>query len=112
MLVAFDAASKQPNVAGLYAEGHVETRSSATLSLPSASIVREGDNAFAWRVNGEKLSKVALTLGDRDARTGAFILRGGLAEGDKVLRFPNATLKDGQVVHTGSGAVTAVVAEK
>ena len=112
VLVAFDAASKQPNVAGLYAEGHVETRSSATLSLPSASIVREGDNAFAWRVNGEKLSKVALTLGDRDARTGAFALRGGLAEGDKVLRYPGAALKDGQAVKSSGAAVTAVVAEK
>jgi len=112
VLVAFDDASKQPNVAGLYAEGHVETQTSATLSLPGASIVREGDNAFAWRVNGEKLSKVALTLGDRDARTGAFALRGGLVEGDKVLRFPNATLKDGQLVQTGTEAKAAMVVEK
>jgi RND family efflux transporter MFP subunit len=112
VLVAFDDASKQPNVAGLYAEGHVETQSSATLSLPGASIVREGDSAFAWRVNGEKLSKVALTLGDRDARTGAFALRGGLAEGDKVLRFPNAALKDGQLVRTGAEAKPALVVEK
>ena len=58
------------------------------MSLPGASVVREGDNAYAWRVNGEKLQKVALTLGDRDARTGAFALRGGLAEGDKVLAIP------------------------
>ena len=112
VLVAFDAGSKQPNVAGLYAEGHIETRSSAALSLPSASIVREGDNAFAWRVSGDKLQKVALTLGDRDARTGAFALRGGLAEGDKVLRYPGATLKDGQAVKSSGGAVSAVVAEK
>jgi membrane fusion protein, multidrug efflux system len=112
VLVAFDDASKQPNVAGLYAEGHVETQISATLSLPGASIVREGDNAFAWRVNGEKLSKVALTLGDRDPRTGAFALRGGLAEGDKVLRFPNATLKDGQLVQASAEAKPALVVEK
>ena len=112
VLVAFDDAKKQPNVAGLYAEGHVETRSSATLSLPSASIVNEGDSAFAWRVNGAKLQKVALTLGDRDARTGAFALRGGLAEGDKVLRFPNSTLKDGQAVQTGAEPKPAIVAEK
>ena len=112
VLVAFDDASKQPNVAGLYAEGHVETQTSATLSLPGASIVREGDNAYAWRVDGEKLSKVALTLGDRDARTGAFALRGGLAEGDKVLRFPNATLKDGQLVQAGAEAKPALVVEK
>jgi RND family efflux transporter MFP subunit len=112
VLVAFDEAKKQPNVAGLYAEGHVETRSVAALSLPGASIVNEGDSAFAWRVSGAKLQKVALTLGDRDPRTGAFALRGGLTEGDKVLRFPNATLKDGQDVETSAGSKPAIVAEK
>jgi len=112
VLVAFDESKKQPNVAGLYAEGHVETHSSATLILPSASIVNEGDNAFAWRVNGAKLQKVALTLGDRDPRTGSFALRGGLAEGDKVLRFPNSSLKDGQEVQTGAGAKPSLVVEK
>jgi RND family efflux transporter MFP subunit len=112
VLVKFDDAKQQPNVAGLYAEGRVETQSSAALSLPGASIVREGDSAFAWRVKGAKLSKVALTLGERDARTGAYAVRGGLVDGDKVLRFPNATLKDGQPVQAGGGAAPAVVAEK
>jgi membrane fusion protein, multidrug efflux system len=112
VLVAFDDSKKQPNVAGLYAEGHIETQSSATLSLPSASIVNEGDSSFAWRVNGAKLQKVALTLGDRDPRTGSFALRSGLAEGDKVLRFPNSTLKDGQEVQTAAEAKPALVVEK
>jgi hypothetical protein len=75
-------------------------------------VVREGDNAFAWRVTDAKLQKVALTLGDRDARTGAYTLKSGLAEGDKVLRFPNSTLKDGQPVTNGVEARPAVVAEK
>jgi len=112
VLVAFDEAKKQPNVAGLYAEGHVETQTTAALSLPSASIVNEGDSAYAWRVNGAKLQKVALTLGDRDPRTGSFALRGGLAEGDKVLRFPNASLKDGQELQTAAEAKPALVVEK
>jgi membrane fusion protein, multidrug efflux system len=112
VLVAFDDAKKQPNVAGLYAEGRIETQTSAALSLPGASIVREGDNSFAWRVKGGKLSKVAVTLGERDARTGAFALRAGLSDGDKVLRFPSATLKDGQEVQTGGGAKSALVVEK
>ena len=112
VLVAFDESKKQPNVAGLYAEGHIETRSSAALSLPGASIVNEGDSSFAWRVKDAKLSKVTLVLGDRDARTGAYALRGGLSEGDKVLRFPNATLKDGQEVQTGGAAKPALVVEK
>ena len=112
VLVSFDDAKQQPNVAGLYAEGHVETRSAASLALPSASVVREGDNAFAWRVNGDKLQKVALALGERDARTGAYSLMSGLAEGDQVLRFPNSTLKDGQAVATEVESKPAVVAEK
>ena len=112
VLVDFDDAKQQPNVAGLYAEGRVETRSAASLALPGASVVREGDNAFAWRVNGDKLQKVALTLGDRDARSGAYLLKGGLNEGDRVLRFPNTALKDGQEVISGSEPKPAVVAEK
>jgi RND family efflux transporter MFP subunit len=112
VLVSFDDASQQPNVAGLYAEGRVETRSTESLALPSSVIVREGDNAFAWQVHDSKLKKVALTLGERDARTGAYVLQSGLAEGDRVLKFPNSTLKEGRTVQTDSPGKTAVVAEK
>jgi multidrug efflux pump subunit AcrA (membrane-fusion protein) len=112
VLVSFDDAKQVPNVAGLYAEGRVETRSTAALSLPGASIVREGDNAYAWRVNDGKLQKVAVTLGERDARTGAYALRTGLAEGDKVLKFPNIALRDGQEVQRGEAPKPALVVEK
>jgi len=112
VLVSFDDAKQQPNVAGLYAEGRIETRTSETLTLPSASVVREGDNAFAWKINADKLQRVALKLGERDARTGSYVLVSGLAEGDKVLRFPNASLKDGQGVRSGEAPKPAVVAEK
>jgi RND family efflux transporter MFP subunit len=112
VLVSFEDAKQQPNVAGLYAEGRIETRSTAALALPDASVVREGDSVYAWKVNGDKLQKVALKLGERDARSGAWSLRAGLTEGDRVLRFPNNTLKDGQEVHTGDPAKPAVVAEK
>jgi membrane fusion protein, multidrug efflux system len=112
VLVAFDDARQQPNVAGLYAEGHVETRSVAALSLASASIVREGDNVFAWRVNDGKLQKVKLALGERDARSGAFALKSGLTEGDRILRFPNSALKEDQVVQSANPQKPTVVAEK
>ncbi len=110
VLVRFDDPSQQPNVAGLYAEGRIETTSAPKLMLPNASIVREGDNAFAWRVKDAKLQKVAIGLGERDARSGAFALQNGIAEGDQVLRYPNSTLKDGQPVQVGAAA--AVVADK
>jgi hypothetical protein len=112
VLVSFDDASQQPNVAGLYAEGRVETRSTQTLALPNSVIVHEGDNSFAWKVHEGKLKKVALTLGERDARTGAFALQAGLAEGDQVLKFPNPTLKEGRTVQASAPVKTAVVAEK
>ena len=112
VLVGFDDAKQQPNVAGLYAEGRIETRSAASLTLPAASVIKEGDSSFAWKVNGDKLQKVPLKLGERDARTGAYALASGLAEGDKVLRFPSATLKDGQDVRSPESTKPAVVAEK
>ena len=113
VLVAFDDAKQQPNVAGLYAEGRVESRTVASLTLPAASLVREGDNAFAWRIKNDKLQKVALTLGARDARTGAFAITNGLADGDTVLRYPGSTLKDGQSAKlAGTAQAARIVAEK
>ena len=87
---------KQPRLAGLYAEGRLETSATDALTLPASSIVREGDKAFAWRVKDGKLQKTALELGERDPRTGDFVLKGGLADGDAVIRHPSALLKDGQ----------------
>lgn len=112
VLVSFDDPKQQPNVAGLYAEGRVETESTATLALSTATVVREGDSAYAWVIKEGKLRKVALTLGERDARTGAYAIRSGLAEGDQVLRFPNVSLKEDQVVNFDVGNKAAVVAEK
>ena len=85
-----------PGVAGLYAEGRIEARSAALLTVPAASIQYEGDDAFAWRVRNGALQRVALDLGTRDERTGRYAVEGGLVEGDTVLRFPGSTLRDGQ----------------
>ncbi len=112
VLVRFADPKQQPNVAGLYAEGRVETQSTASLMLPNGAIVREGDNAYAWQVKDAKLHKAKLELGERDSRTGAYALRGGIAEGDQILRFPSSTLKDGQAVQTVGTNQPARVAEK
>ena len=98
VLVAFDDAKQQPNVSGLYAEGRVETRRTAALTLPPTAVVREGDAAFAWRVKDRVLQKVSLSVGDRDPRSGEFVLTGGVAEGDTVLKYPATTLQNGQAV--------------
>jgi RND family efflux transporter MFP subunit len=98
VLVTFDDVKQQPNVAGLYAEGRIETRRTAALTIPPSALVREGDNAFAWVVKGRAIQKTTLKVGDRDPRTGDFVLTDGLAEGDTLLRYPTATLQNGQAV--------------
>jgi RND family efflux transporter MFP subunit len=96
LLVSFADAEQMPGVTGLYAEGRIEARSTARLAVPAASILHEGDQAFAWRLKDGSLQRVALDLGARDERTGQYAVEGGLAEGDTVLRYPGSTLKDGQ----------------
>ncbi len=87
---------KQPKLAGLYAEGRLETTSKNSLTLPATAVVRDGDKSSAWRVKDNKLQKVELSIAERDARTGDYVVSGGVAEGDQVIRHPTATLKDGQ----------------
>jgi RND family efflux transporter MFP subunit len=98
---------KQPKLAGLYAEGRVETESASSLTVPATAIVRDGDSASAWRVKDSKLQKAPIALGDRDPRSGDFVVKGGLAEGDQVIRYPTALLKDGQVVQASSPGASA-----
>jgi RND family efflux transporter MFP subunit len=107
VLVSFVQGQQQPGIAGLYAEGRVETKQSEGHTLPPAIIVRDGDNAFAWKVNGGKLHKTALKLGDRDPRSGEYIVQTGLADGDQVLRYPSSSLHDGQPVNWGKSAQPA-----
>lgn len=107
VLVEFADAGQQPKLAGLYAEGWVETNTAAGLSLPSSSLVRDGDRTFAWRLSGDALQKVLLTLGERDARSGEFALKSGLQEGDQVLRYPTSSLHDGQAFVRAAAVPTA-----
>jgi RND family efflux transporter MFP subunit len=95
---------KQPRLAGLYAEGQLETQSRTTLTVPATAVVRDGDAASAFRVKENKLQKVALTIGERDARSGDIVVKGGLAEGDQVVRYPTALLKDKQPVQAAAPA--------
>jgi membrane fusion protein, multidrug efflux system len=101
---------KQPRLAGLYAEGRLETESATSLTIPATAIVRDGDKASAFRVRESKLQKVPLVLGDRDARSGDFVVNGGLAEGDQVIRFPTALLKENQPVQAAAPAKSSMAA--
>lgn len=108
VLVGF-ADSKQPRVSGLYAEGRIEAASSRTLMIPEAALVRNGDKAYAWRLKDGTLKKTSLDIGERDPRRGDFVVRSGLADGDKVVRNPISTLKDGQKVETVAAVAPAAI---
>ena len=108
VLVAFADAAAAPRVAGLYAEGRiVAAKTTQGLTLPASAIVHQGGQPFVWRVKNGTVAKVPVQLGDRDARSGEFPLKGGVAEGEQVLRNPGSTLADGQKVEFTSGTATA-----
>ncbi len=99
---------KQPKLAGLYAEGRLETQSRVSLTVPSSAVVRDGDKVSAYRVKDGKLQKVALKVGDRDPRSGDFVVVSGLDEGDQVIRYPNTALKEGQPVQAAAPAKSSM----
>lgn len=100
----------QPKLAGLYAEGRLETSSRTSLTVPASAVLRDGDKVSVFRLKDSKIQKVALSVADRDPRTGDYVLKSGLAEGDTVIRNPNTSLKDGQPVKladTGKSSMAA-----
>ena len=110
VVVAFAQPAKAPKVAGLYAEGRIAGGGAATARLPEASIVRDNGGAVVWRVREGRLARVPVQLGERDARTGDFDLKGGLADGDQILRNPGAALIDGQRVELPKAVAAAPAA--
>jgi len=88
----------QPSVSGLYAEGRVETSSSAVLILPASAMISNGDHTYAWQIKDGALKKKEVVLGQRDPRHGDYPIVSGLVDGDTVLRNPQSSLKDGEKV--------------
>jgi RND family efflux transporter MFP subunit len=106
VVVAF-AGNEMPRVAGLYAEGRIETGTTQVLTVPEGAVVRAGDATHVWRIKDQALQKVAVQLGERDARRGEFPVVSGLAAGDRILRAPGSTLVDGQKVEFAAAAAAA-----
>ena len=107
VLVAFAPGAQQPKVSGLFGEGRIEAETSQALMLAQSALVKSGDKAYTWRLKGNELKKVELAIGARDARSGNFEVRSGLAAGDVVLRNPNSSLKDGQKYQMSAARVAA-----
>jgi membrane fusion protein, multidrug efflux system len=112
VVVAFAEPTEAPRVSGLFAEGRVETGASQALTLPDAAIVRSGDGTAVWRLQGAQVAKVAVRLGERDARSGQWPVQSGLAAGDRLLRNPGSQLVDGQPVELVAAASAASAAAR
>jgi RND family efflux transporter MFP subunit len=97
----------QPKLAGLYAEGRVETDSASALTIPATALIKDGDKASAWRVKDNAVQKISVEVAERDPRSGNYVLKSGLASGDLLLRQPPTTLKDGQKVEMAASAPAA-----
>jgi RND family efflux transporter MFP subunit len=109
VVVAF-ADNAQPKVAGLYAEGRIDAKSSSALMLPESALVKAGDSAYTWRIKDKTLNKIPLVVGARDPRTGNVEIKQGLVAGDIVLRAPTSNLKDGQKVELPNALVASAAA--
>lgn len=108
--VVFADPGSAPQVAGLFAEGVVETGGTSVLMLPEAALVRAGEAVFVWKVAAQNISRWPVKLGPRDARSGAWPVLEGLMSGDRVLRNPGSNLRDGQRVEFAKPAVVAASA--
>ncbi len=102
---------KQPKLAGLYAEGRLEAQSRTSLTVPASAVVRDGDKMSVWRVQATKLQKVLLVIEERDLRSGDYVVKGGLAEGDRVIRYPTALLKDNQPVQAAGPSKSSTIVD-
>ncbi|MEO7273874.1 MAG: efflux RND transporter periplasmic adaptor subunit [Vicinamibacterales bacterium] len=72
-------------IAGLYAEGRVQTAAKSALVVPATAIDTAGGSPSVTRIKDGKAERVAVGLGLRDTRTERVEVVSGLVEGDLVL---------------------------
>ncbi|MBL8327223.1 MAG: efflux RND transporter periplasmic adaptor subunit [Rubrivivax sp.] len=110
VVVSFNDPGQAPRVAGLFAEGRIESGSVQGLSLPASTLRGSGDQTFVWRVQDQRVTRTRVQMGERDARTGEVAVLGGLSAGDRVLRHPGSNLNDGQAVTLVAAAAANLAA--
>ncbi len=105
VLIAIEG--EAPAVSGLYAEGRILSDAAATQlpSLPESAIQSKDGRHYVWQLQGSKLARVEVQLGERDARRGEFPVKSGLAANARVLRNPGSSLVDGQAAELSASAV-------
>ena len=72
-------------VAGLFAEGRVNTEARNGLLAPVSAVGNTGSDTWVLRVRNGKAERVAVQVGLRDERAGRVELTSGVSEGDMLL---------------------------
>jgi hypothetical protein len=72
-------------IAGLYAEGRIETDVKRALVIPATAVDTSSGSPTVTRVKDGKAQQVSVTLGLRDAKTERIEVLTGLSEGDTLL---------------------------
>jgi RND family efflux transporter MFP subunit len=91
-------------VAGLFAEGRVESQVSQGILVPLNAVDERGVTSTVLRLRGGKAERVAVTLGVRDPDTEQVAVTGGLAAGDTVLVGPAVGTAPGTPVRISAAA--------
>ena len=74
----------------------VETEVADALLVPLSATFRRGDGWAVFRIEGNRVDRVDVTLGERNAR---FVdVTSGLEAGDRVVVHPGDTLDDGGLI--------------
>jgi RND family efflux transporter MFP subunit len=82
---------------GLYATAKILLQEQKdALTLPAAAVVRQGKEAFCYRLIGGKAVKTPIQVGIKVGDD--FEVKGGISDGDKAILNKAASLKDGQPV--------------
>jgi membrane fusion protein (multidrug efflux system) len=87
-------------VGGQYARGRIETGATeSAVVIPEAAVTaRSGTNGAVFVLNGNRVVRRAVTLGERDEATGLVAVVSGIQSGERVLLNPSPEIGDGTVV--------------
>jgi len=70
--------------------------SNASIELPATAIVNDSNHRYVWRINDDKLERVAVSTGVE--RNGQTQILAGVQAGDHVVNNPASTLQEGMKV--------------
>jgi multidrug efflux pump subunit AcrA (membrane-fusion protein) len=72
-----------------------------SVRLPATAVVREGDTAYVWRIQGDTIERVAVRTGSE--RDGQVDVLSGINAGETVVATPVEGLQEGDSVKQKSG---------